>query len=484
MSYFQLDKVTSLTDIKKSGRIHLIGICGAAMGQLAMSLSDMGYIVSGSDKEFYDPMATLLKRSRLELYSGYSASNVGSDVDLFIIGNSVSRDNPEVVKIEEMKQRYTCLPSCIADLLVKDRRPIVITGTHGKSTTTALTAHILRSCGRDPGFFIGARVEDSERSFSVGSDALTVIEGDEYDSAFFAKVPKFRFYNPHILVVTSIEYDHADIYTDLMSIVKEFDELIISRSVNDVIIVCVDNTTIAERLEFWRAKSKARIISYGRSKNSDWQINNIVAENDKTSFKIISKDGNELKVSIPLLGQHNACNATAAILACYHGGLELEESAQAVTDFKGVRRRLTKVYNQDGIVVYEDFAHHPTAVAATIQGVRASHPDARIWAVFDPRSNTSRKKIFERDYVEALTNADAIIVKQVVARHNDDLSDLIDVERIVASLGERGRESSSYSSSDEIVDHLVKNLRDLDVVLIMSNGSFDGLVSKILGVLR
>jgi UDP-N-acetylmuramate: L-alanyl-gamma-D-glutamyl-meso-diaminopimelate ligase len=484
MVYFDVSGVTELKNVKHGEKIHIIGVCGVAMGQLGLALADLGYVISGSDKEFYDPMASLLKESPLSLFSRYDERNIPDDVSLVIIGNSVSADNPEVQYVEKRRLNYTCFPSCLADLLVKNRFPIVVSGTHGKSTTSSLIAHVLKEANRSPGYFVGAKIEGLSRSLCIGNGPETVLEGDEYDSAFFAKVPKFNFYDPRILIITSIEYDHADIYPDLDSIIAVFDKLVLSRSAGDLVVLCGDDETINSLLPGWRRSSPARFVTYGEGESNDWILGNILVDKDGTAFVLRSPEGKNASVRIPLIGAHNALNVIAVVISLLSIGLSIEEVLRHISSFKGVKRRLTELYNDQKIRVFEDFAHHPSAVSATLKSVKSANPESRIWAVFDPRSNTSRRKVFQFAYERALEIADAVIIKEVVPRHNDSIEDLLSTEEIAEGLRSKGRTAFSCRTADEIIKMLIVNLTEGDVVLLMSNGSFDGLPNDLGAALR
>jgi UDP-N-acetylmuramate: L-alanyl-gamma-D-glutamyl-meso-diaminopimelate ligase len=373
----------------------------------------------------------------------------------------------------------------LADLLVKDRFPIVVSGTHGKSTTTSLIAHILREANRLPGYFVGAKIEGLNRSLCIGSGSETVLEGDEYDSAFFAKVPKFDFYDPKLLIITSIEYDHADIYPDLNSIVEVFDRLVSSRSVGDLVVLCGDDRTIKSLLPKWKRSSAARLVTYGQDVSNDWKIGSVVVDKAGTSFVLSGTETNGvIPVWIPLIGVHNALNASAGIVSLLSIGLPLGDIVRHVSTFKGVKRRLTELYQDQGVMVYEDFAHHPSAVSATLKSLKSAHPESRVWAVLDPRSNTSRRRVFQSEYERALQIADSVIIKEVVPRHNDSTENLLNTAEIAGALRMQGKEASSLVTVDEIIKTLLTHMSGRDVVLLMSNGSFDGLPQELVAALR
>jgi UDP-N-acetylmuramate: L-alanyl-gamma-D-glutamyl-meso-diaminopimelate ligase len=486
MTFFSVQNITSLNEISKNGKVHLVGVCGVAMGQLALALSELGYRVSGSDKEFYDPMGSLLSASNVDVRTGYSQSNITKDLDLVIIGNAVSADNVEAIITQKLGIRYACLPSCVANLLVNDRKPIVVAGTHGKSTTSALLTHMLLELQAKPGFMVGASLEGISKSFEVGSGKWTVLEGDEYDSAFFAKIPKFLFYNPKILIITSIEFDHADIYPDLESIISVFNDLVCGMEKGSTIIVNGDDETILSLLELWREKSRATIVTYGLGSINDWICSEIIMSGSGVEFLLESIKNNITTpqvVQVPLLGVHNALNTTAVLIALHTAGFTINQTEPLLNSFKGVKRRLRKIFDKKGIIIYEDFAHHPTAVKTTLSAVHTAYPEKRLWAIFDPRSNTSRRKVFQNEYCNALSQAETVVIKNVVIRHNDSLSDLLDTNQLASALEAKGKYAVSLEQTSEIVDYVKEHAMAGDIIVLMSNGSFDGLSELLLGSL-
>lgn len=478
MDYFRVENISPL-ERGKPLKIHLMGICGSAMGQLALAFDRLGHTVSGSDNEFYEPMASALRNSSIALLVGYCFDNIKSDIDIVVVGNSIRKDNPELEAVREHKLAYTCLPAVVSDLLVKDRRPIVVSGTHGKSTTSAILAHSLEVMGRHPGYLVGADVPSLRGSFEVGSGQVTVLEGDEYDSAFFAKVPKFSFYDPSVLIVTSIEFDHADIYNDLDGVVAEFSRLVLSRGEGDHVICCSDDEVIAKMLPEWRRESRASFITYGFKEGADCLIKKSQASENGTLFELLPQTGTVHSCFVPLIGDHNALNSTAALIALDTVGEPIARVLESFQSFRGVTRRLNLIVDKQGKKIFEDFAHHPSAVRATLKALRASLAPRRLLAVFEPRSNTSRRKVFQHSYAEALSEADLSIVKAVTFRNGDSSENLLDTEALAAELRERGREAISVVDNQEILDYLSAKLQPDDVAVVMSNGSFGGLIKNL-----
>ena len=398
--YFSAARATSLGSIPARGRVHVSGVCGVAMAQLALELARRGYRVSGSDKEFYEPMGSLLRSSSIELFHGYSARNIPTDVSLVVIGNALSYENEEVQEVERSGSAYSFFPKLLHDITIQGRHSIVVSGTHGKSTTSALIAWLLTELRCDPSFFVGAVIPDLPTSLHVGSGSFCVTEGDEYDSAFFAKVPKFTFYKPNTLIVTAVEYDHADIYSSLAEIEEQFTNLVLGLPPDALALCCVDDPNVARLVSIWRAAARCRITTYGTSPDAEVRIAAISTVGRLQRVTVQFAEGEPLSFDLAIPGKHNARNATAALLACKVNNLELRRVGELMPRFAGARRRQEMRYD-GAVTLIDDFAHHPTAVRETIQAIRESYPDRRLWAVFEPRSNTSRRKVFEREYAEA-----------------------------------------------------------------------------------
>lgn len=477
--FFSVDRASGLELVPSNGRIHVIGVCGVAMAQLAIELTERGYSVSGSDVEFYEPMGGLLRRSSVSLKEGYRAENIPTDVSLVVIGNSISYGNPEVAIVEQRGLPYTLFPKLLFELVISGKHSIVISGTHGKSTTSGLCASVLYSARRDPGYFIGGVVEGLPKSLHVGTGTVSVVEGDEYDSAFFAKVPKFSFYRPDTLVVTAIEYDHADIYPDLQSIEREFNTIVSKVPASGQVICCVDDENIRRLISAWRANSKARIISYGLHDSSDFRIISRTSLPNGQSLSLRSKAGESLRLTIPLMGAHNARNSVSVFLACRAAGILDQEILDGLSKFQGVKRRQEIRAENGGILLIEDFAHHPTAVHETLSAVRERYTDRRIWAVFEPRSNTSRRKIFQDAYIEAFKNADEVILASVSARKSDEGQELLNVSELAEKIFAAGTPARVIDTPDNIAQYLKGEMRPGDLILVMSNGSFGGLIDTL-----
>jgi UDP-N-acetylmuramate: L-alanyl-gamma-D-glutamyl-meso-diaminopimelate ligase len=477
--FFSVNKITPLSGLRRGAKIHVIGVAGVAMAQLAVLLSEKGYDVSGSDKEFYEPMGSFLRSSKVKLLEGYSAQNVPADVDLVVIGNAVSYGHPEVGVCEERDLPYTCFPAALYESVIKGHHSIVVAGTHGKSTTTAMVASVLLKCAQEPAYFVGGIAQDLPHSLAQGSGRFSVVEGDEYDSAFFAKVPKFSFYRPDTAIINAIEFDHGDIYQDLGAIKQEFDKLAFSVPVGGTIVCCIDFPEVKKSVEQWRGKVSGNIITFGEDATADYRILEREQQGYFQSIKVSSPRG-DFQIKLPSIGAYNARNALAAVVALTNQGVDLGKVLEALASFKSVKRRQEIIYADDSVTVIEDFAHHPTAVAQTLKAVSESYPGYAIWGAFEPRSATSRRKIFQGEYIEALKLANKILIKTVESRGAIDSGvEFMDVGVICEELRKSGVDASAKFSGGEIYSELTQSSTQKRVIVLMSNGAFDNLPKKL-----
>ncbi|NMC63776.1 MAG: hypothetical protein GYA55_11490 [SAR324 cluster bacterium] len=482
-NYFQVNRSTSLSALTAGAKIHVIGVSGVAMAQLACLLVEKGYEVSGSDTDFWEPMGGLLKRSSVKLKHGYKAENISANPDLVIIGNAIRYENPEVQEVEIKGYSYSFFPKLLSELVIKDRHSIVISGTHGKTTTTALGAFVLDSLGTNPSWFLGGEALQLESSLHVGTGSLSIVEGDEYDSAFFAKCPKFSFYRPDTLIVTSVEFDHADIYKDLESIKKEFTKLVCNMPISGRVLVCDETSLMKELVAEWRAGWRGTLLTYG-CKESDYALLKCRQSDGVHIFEFRDPNGRNYTGTLRLTGNYNAQNALAIFGVCQLYGLASQEVLEAIGRFTGVKRRQEVRSSSNGIVIIEDFAHHPTAVLKTLEGIREAYPKHRIFVVFEPRSNTSRRKIFQNEYINALSHADIVAISNVVPRHNDTGVELLDVSDICATLRKQGIEADMLPDYVALKDHIISKAKVGDVIVMMSNGSFGGIIPEIVKGLK
>jgi UDP-N-acetylmuramate: L-alanyl-gamma-D-glutamyl-meso-diaminopimelate ligase len=474
-SDFSIAATTPLSSLPKGGRIHVIGVSGVAMAQLAVELGRKGFLVSGSDKDFYEPMGSFLKNSAITLFKGYQEDNVPPSVDLVVIGNAVSYENPEVQAVEQRKLPYTCFPKVLQETIIAGKHSIVVTGTHGKSTTTALLASTLLKLGGDPSYFVGGIAQDLPMSLARGKGQWSVVEGDEYDSAFFAKVPKFSFYVPDTCIINAIEYDHADIYPDVESIVREFRGLLERLPAHGTAYCCVDYPHVRGLVAELQGAIKATIITFGCTPDADVYIESRLQDGLSQKIAARGKGIGALEFAIPQSGVYNAKNALVTLLVAMQVGFNREDAIQAVSTFRAVKRRQEVRFNKAGVVLIEDFAHHPTAVHETLSGLREAFPRKKIWAVFEPRSNTSRRKVFQESYVKAFRSADCAIVCNVESRSTDADQELIDVATLVQEIKTTGVRGEMLPNAQEIEAFLLKEIGTDDLIVLMSNGSFGGL---------
>lgn len=456
-------------------KVHLIGVCGTAMATVAVLLKERGLEVRGSDEHTYPPMSDLLAQHGIQPFEGYSSDHITSDLDLVVVGNAVSRGNPEVECVLERRVRYCSLPEIVRDEFLWQRSPVVVTGTHGKTTTAFMTALALSESGIDPGFLIGGVSKDFLTSGSLGNGKPFVIEGDEYDSAFFDKTAKFLKYTPNIVVVNNIEFDHADIYSDLKELRLAFTRLVNLIPRDGQLFLCADNTE-AVRLA---ASARCAVETFGLEASADWRADNLRHESTSTSFDVVHNGRPVGRVNLPLLGVFNVRNALGSLAAAVSAGATELDVIEALMKFRGVRRRLELCGVARGVAVYDDFAHHPTAVRETLEGLRAAAFARRIWVVFEPRSATACRKVFQWEFVEALQLADEVIIADVYRTGMPDGERLSEGE-LVSSLSQRGVSARHVSGTDSIVSLLSSEARDGDLVVIMSNGDFEGIHGRVL----
>ena len=476
--YFDKAQLVSIDQIKAGSKIHVIGVCGVAMAQVAIELSRLGFKVSGSDKEFYEPMASLLKSSSIKCKISYSADNIEPDTALVIIGNSVVKDNPEVQEVQKKAISYAIFPQLLHDLIIKGHRSLVVAGTHGKTTTSAMLVYVLGRLGLDPSYFFGGKAPQIEAGLKSGLGKFSVVEGDEYDSAFFAKLAKFHFYNPNTLIVNAVEFDHADIYQNLEQILQEFLTLIEKMPSGASIVGCFDDSGVRElfsRID----RTDLNLVSFGEHASAKISIRFLKDERRKIKvvFKNLQSCDVSLGLSIP--GRFNLKNAVACYLALdCEGAASPGNLPELFSDFKGVARR-QQVLLEKPIQLIEDFAHHPTAVSETLLALKEWNPNTRIIAIFEPRSVTSRKKMFESDYIVALSVADIVILKEVEARPLDNPDDLIQVANICSGLIAKSKQALCFKDNAEILKNVLDLVEPGDLVVVMSNGSFGGLISNL-----
>jgi UDP-N-acetylmuramate: L-alanyl-gamma-D-glutamyl-meso-diaminopimelate ligase len=458
-------------------RIYLIGICGTGMGSLAGLLADAGYDVSGSDQAVYPPMSTRLAEAGIPVHVGYDVAHLEPPPDLVVVGNACTPTHPEATYARDRRLVQQSFPEALAHVFLVRRRPLVVAGTHGKTTTTGLLVHLLQISGRDPGFLVGGVMQGAKTSHALGSGPHFVVEGDEYDCAYFDKRPKFIHYRPAGAIVTSMELDHTDIYPDDAAYRAAFTSFVPLVPAEGTLALCGDH----EAVRTLAPLARARVRFYGLDPSNDVTCREVSAGPGGQAFTLVL-EGRPVsrRFLLPLHGRHNLANALGVAAMALAEGITVDELRAAFATFPGMMRRQESIGEVGGICVLDDFAHHPTAVGATIEAVRDAYPGRRLVAVFEPRSNTSRRKQFEGAYVEALAGADVAGLCTPPFRHNDRIDDFMDADAIVRSLRSRGVSAFCAADPDDTLARLLGLLVEGDVVLIMSNGGFGGLHRRLI----
>jgi UDP-N-acetylmuramate: L-alanyl-gamma-D-glutamyl-meso-diaminopimelate ligase len=452
--------------------VHLIAISGVAMTSLAGMLKSRGFVVTGSDQNMYPPASTLLERLEIPVRLGYRSENLEPPPDLVVVGNAVSRTNPEVAAMLERGLAYVSMPEAIRRLFLVGKRSLVVAGTHGKTTSTAMLAWVLAAARRDPSLMLGGESLDFGDNFRLGRGEDFVIEGDEYDTAFFDKGPKFLHYEPRGLILTAIEFDHADIYRDLDHVTSAFVSLLKIVPGDAPVLVCDDFPHTATAV----AAAGRDVEHFGSRSGDGWRAVDVRDDGHATRFTVRRYGEHQAEIALSVMGEMNVRNALGVFALCRRLGLPASKIASGLRSFRGVRRR-QEVIAADPILVIDDFAHHPTAIAATLEAVRRRYPSRRIWAVFEPRSNTSRRRIFQQEFAGALRKADAVVIAPVFFKETDALpeSDRLSVREVVETLRAGGVAADTFADDDAILEHLRRSARAGDVVVFMSNGAFGGL---------
>jgi len=462
--------------------VYLIGIGGTGMGSLAGLLAAAGYSVRGSDEKLYPPMSDQLEALGIPVCEGFSADNLEPAPDLVIVGNVCRPENPEAVALWRRGLPFLSMPEALDRLFLEGRRSAVVAGTHGKTTTTAMLAHLLTASGRDPSFLVGGVLNGFDTTYHLGQGADFAIEGDEYDSAFFDKGPKFLHYAPDVAAITSLEFDHADIYDDVEQIAERFTRFAALLPEDGALYVWSG----AERGLAAARDARCRVLSYGLGDGDDLAARVLDSGADGTRFEVRRGGGAVAEARLVLGGEYNVLNALAALGLAEALDLSLEEAAPLLASFEGVKRRQELVGEVDGIIVIDDFAHHPTAVRETIAAVRATRLSGagRLWALYEPRSNTARRSVHQRAYAEAFDGAELVRLARPFNPHGLPADELLDVDRLVWDLGKRGLDAAAHDTVEAIVADVSSRVQPGDVLLVMSNGGFDGIHDKLIAALE
>ena len=463
---------------------HLIGICGTAMASLAGMLQARGHRVTGSDENVYPPMDKMLESLGIQLMRGYSAVNLTPAPDCVVVGNAIPRGNPEVEETLRRRLLYRSLPEVLKTEFIRGRRSLVVAGTHGKTTTTSLAAWVIDQAGLNPTFLVGGVVQNFGVSFRVTDSDYFVVEGDEYDTAYFDKGPKFMHYLPEIAIVNNIEFDHADIYKDLEAVKLAFRRLMNLAPGNGRLIAGWDSPPVRDVVASFGDKLFTNLETFGTCDDAKWQARDIRFAEGMTHFTLFCDGAKWQEFQTPLIGDFNVRNCLAVIVAADAWGADRQTIADAFKSFKSVRRRCEVRGEVNGVTVIDDFAHHPTAVRETLAALRTKYSDRRLIAVFEPRSRTSCHATFQDSYVEAFAPADYVIVSRVYdAQRAAEMGGVLDIEKLIDAVAARNKPAFAITDVDEIVETLGNELRPGDIVAIMSNGGFGGIHEKLLAAL-
>lgn len=458
-------------------RIHLVGVAGTGMGSFGGLLKAAGYQVSGSDENVYPPMSDMLKTWGIQVLTPYAESNLeAARPDLVVVGNVIRRVNPEATAVRTRRLPQMSFPAALGALFLPDKHAVVVVGTHGKTTTSSMMSHVLTSAGRDPSFLVGGVTKNYAGNFRLGSGKYFVIEGDEYDTAYFDKGPKFLHYQPQTAILTSIEFDHADIYRDLPHYEAAFSRFIELLPPAGLLAVSATypNAVLSSR------SSKAKVVTYSAVAPAEFQATSVVTSIDGVSFELV-RGGKKLgRVELAMSGLHNVENTLGVITAALGLGLSFDEIQKGLRTFEGIKRRQELRGDIAGRLVIDDFAHHPTAVRETIAAIHARYPQRRLLAVFEPRSNTSRRNIHQQEYAAAFDEADAVFLRAPEKHDKVPTNEELDVVKLIADIQSRGVVAAAEAQVPVLVRIVARASRRGDVILVMSNGSFGGFIDQLI----
>jgi UDP-N-acetylmuramate: L-alanyl-gamma-D-glutamyl-meso-diaminopimelate ligase len=463
----------------KTKHIHLIGICGTAMASLAGMLQERGFRVTGSDAAAYPPMSTFLESLGIPVAQPFAEANLNPRPDLVVVGNALSRGNVELEHVLDERIPFCSLPQILHDEFLVGKEVLVVAGTHGKTTTTSMLAWIFETAGLQPSFLIGGIAENFGRSFGLGEGKHFILEGDEYDTAFFDKGPKFLHYFPDSLILTSVEFDHADIYKDLDAVETAFKRLVNLVPRRGRIVAFDSGDTSSESLNRCLQKAFCPVERYGASNRASWKIANLLLGEDRTSWSVLRDGKPWADFEFPLGGEYNVWNATAAAALAANYEISKDVIAQALKTFRSVKRRLEVKAQVNGITIIDDFAHHPTAIEQTILALRARYPKSRLWVVLEPRSNTMRRNVLQDALSRSLALADQVVIAAIFKSEAIPEAERLDLQRVIDEIRKRGKQARIFADADAIVNAIAPELRERDVVAILSNGGFGGIYEKL-----
>jgi UDP-N-acetylmuramate: L-alanyl-gamma-D-glutamyl-meso-diaminopimelate ligase len=464
--------------------VHIIGIGGSAMAPLAGMLRESGYRVTGSDSGVYPPASTLLEKLGIPFFDTFDAEHLKVAPELVVVGNIIARGNPELEEVLDRKIPYRSLPEMLEEIFLPGRHSIVVSGTHGKTTTTAMLAWIFASAGRKPNFLVGGVAENFGKSYGLGGGEDFILEGDEYETAFWDRGPKFFHYHPDDLIVTSLEYDHADIYADFAAYELAFQRLVNLVPRRGRVMIWGDTADSGPALRRAAAKALCAVETFGFAAENTWVATDVQPRGDGMNFSVQRGGASFGEFELAATGRHNVLNALAAIAVAHGRGISATQMAESLATFRSVKRRMDVKGEVHGVLVVDDFAHHPTAVTATIQAARGRWPGRKLWAILEPRSNSMRRKIFEETLPKALSLADRVVLGGVFRAQQLGDDNRMQPETVAERVRASGIDARVLGSSGEIAEFVSGEAAPGDVVLVMSNGSFDGLCERLLKALE
>jgi UDP-N-acetylmuramate: L-alanyl-gamma-D-glutamyl-meso-diaminopimelate ligase len=465
--------------MSKAKHIHLIGICGTAMASLAGMLQQRGFRVTGSDAAAYPPMSTFLESLGVAVAQPFAETNLDPLPDLVVVGNALSRGNVELERVLDERIPFCSLPQILHDEFLVGKEVLVVAGTHGKTTTTSMLAWIFETAGFQPSFLIGGIAENFGRSFGLGEGKHFIVEGDEYDTAFFDKGPKFLHYFPDSLILTSVEFDHADIYKDLDAVETAFKRLVNLVPRRGRIVAFDSGDSASESLNRCVQKAFCPVERYGASNRANWKSANLKLGEEQTSWSLLHDGKAWADFEFPLGGEYNVWNASAAAALAASYEISKDVIAQALKTFRSVKRRLEVKAEVNGITIIDDFAHHPTAIEQTILALRARYPKSRLWVVLEPRSNTLRRNVLQDALARSLALADQVVIAAIFKSEAIPEAERLDLSRVADEIQKRGKPARILADADAIVNAIAPELRERDVVAILSNGGFGGIYEKL-----
>ena len=464
--------------------VHFLGICGTAMGAVASAMARQGYTVTGSDANVYPPMSTFLESEGIRITQGFRPENIPAEADLIVIGNAMSRGNAEVEAVLERRLRYMSLPETMKEYFLRGKRNFVVTGTHGKTTTTSMLTWMVEDNGLNPNFMIGGIARNLGRGGRFTDSEFCVLEGDEYDTSFFDKRSKFLHYLPEVVIINNIEMDHADIYANVEEIKLSFKRLLRVVPRTGVVFINADCPNCRDvRAHAATELRMVRTVSVGMGDEADIRITDVEHRTDGSSFTLESPDAPAERYSVPMIGDFNIRNAAMAVCAARFAGLEAEQIRASLASFQGVARRQEIRGTVNSVTVVDDFAHHPTAIRQAVQGLRQRFPKSRLWVLFDPRSNTTRRKLFQKELAESLSTADFAVLSPIENPRKVLPEERLDEEQLCTDIEALGTECYLGRDVEDIVTHVVERVHPGDVLLVMSNGGFGGIHGKLLSAL-